>query len=97
MAFDEDLSELFDTNDFAETAIVTGKGTLKGIFEHAYVEVQGIEGYSPVFHTYQDALDALSTPIAHGDIVNVRSTLHYVRGVQPDGTGLVDLILEKSL
>ena len=48
MAFVEDFTDFFDTEDFAVDAQILGK-TVTGIFEETYIEVMGIEGLHPVF------------------------------------------------
>ena len=67
MAFVEDFDAFFDTEDFAVIATFSGT-SVSGIFDESFMEVQGVEGFHPVFTC--------------------------VQGVQRDGTGIVNLILE---
>ena len=91
MAFDEDLSVFFDTDEFADAVTYNG-APLVGIFDAAYFEASGIQGNQPVF-----ICPTASVPAArHGDIL-VRSGVTYkVVGVEPDGTGITLLRLEKQ-
>lgn len=93
MAFDEDLTEFFDTDDFAVTATYNGSVTVNGIFDHEYVEVfggdAGHESALPVF-TCRTA-DAPNA--AHDDPLVVDGNNYTVRQVQDDGTGITRLIL----
>jgi len=99
MAFTEDFSDFFDTDDFAVAATITigegSPGTVNGIFDDEYfdevgVGSLGVEGSKPAFHCA--AADVPS--IAHGDSVVISGTTYHVVNVRPDGTGLVTLLLE---
>jgi len=89
--FTEDLSEFLDSTEMADNATI-GAATVAGIFDNQFVEVHGIEGVRPVFVC--DEADVAS--IAHGDALTIKTVSYKVAGVQPDGTGLTSLILEKQ-
>jgi len=89
--FTEDLSEFLDATEMADNATI-GSATVAGIFDNQFVEVHGIEGVRPVFTC--DESDVSS--IAHGDALTIKTVSYKVAGVQPDGTGLTSLILEKQ-
>ena len=100
MAFAEDLAPFFDTAEFGTAASYLPLGsvedpvTINGIFDHAYAEpIDGVaEGARPVF-----TCAAASVPnAAHGDTLTIAGTTYKVRGVQPDGTGVVLLVLEEQ-
>ncbi len=66
--------------------------SVSGVFGREYVEVNGMESYSPVF-TCQTA------DVAHaaiGDVATSESDgVNYtIRSIQPDGTGISALVLE---
>jgi hypothetical protein len=89
--FVEDLAPFFSTADFASAATWNG-APVNGIFDRAYSEPLGnvAEAYGPVF---QCAAADVPT-VAHGDALIVDGAVYTVRGVEPDGTGVVLLRLE---
>jgi len=89
--FTEDLSEFLDSTEMADNATI-GASTIAGIFDNQFVEVHGIEGVRPVFV----CAEADVSSIAHGDALTIKTVSYKVAGVQPDGTGLTSLILEKQ-
>lgn len=89
MAFTEDFTAFFDTDDFAVDAQFAGT-TIGGIFDESFIEVQGVEGLHPVF----TCVLADVTGVSHGDALTIGGVTYHVHGVQRDGTGMVALILE---
>jgi len=89
--FTEDLSEFLDSTEMADNATI-GAATVAGIFDNQFVEVHGIEGVRPVFVCNEADVPS----IAHGDALTIKTVSYKVAGVQPDGTGLTSLILEKQ-
>lgn len=94
MAFAEDLAPFFSTSDFAVAALWNGANSVNVIFDAEYTEaLRGVvEGSGPT------ALCAASSMpgVAHGDTLVVNGTTYKVRGVEPDGTGVVLLRLEEQ-
>lgn len=91
MSFAEDLSVFFDTDEFADAATYNG-ATINGIFDNAYFEGQGIQSSQPVF-----TCPTASVPNAlHGDELVRAGVTFRVVGVEPDGTGVTLLRLEKQ-
>ena len=100
MAFDEDLTAFFSTDDFAVTATWTPDGgdptTVTGIFDNEYIEDIGggevdIEATHPMF-----LVKTADVPnVAQGDQLFVNDLYYRIVNVQPDGTGLTVLILEE--
>ena len=89
MAFVEDAAPLFV--DFGVTATV-GATAVNGIFDNATLAEFGILGSGPKF-----LCKASDVPgIAFGQAVTINSTAYAVTEVRPDGTGLVELILDKA-
>lgn len=85
----EDLDIFFDTDDFAVTATILGS-SVSGILREEFIQVDFVESKRPVF----ECIAADVTGIVHGDTVVISSTTYKVRGIQPDGTGIVKLVLE---
>lgn len=91
MALSEDLSVFFSTSDFAVAATLQGVA-VDGILDETYLEPLGnlVEGRSPVFTCAAADVPA----VAHGQTLVVGARTFKVRGVEPDGTGIVRLRLE---
>lgn len=94
MPFTEDLTPFFETADFATAATYNGATTVNGIFDREYIEPLGniVEGTAPVFMC---ALADLPS-VDHDDTLLIGATTYKVKGVEPDGTGVVLLRLEKQ-
>jgi len=90
MAMIETLSAFFDTADFA-VAATYNTATVNGIFSHEYVDIEGVEGERPTFTCVESDVSG----IAHGDALTVNATVYTIAGVQPDGTGIVLLVLSE--
>ena len=93
MAFAEDLAPFFATSDFGSAATI-GAATVNGILDTAYLEPLGnaVQGNAPVFLCR--TADVAS--IAHGTSIVIAGVTYKVRGVEPDGTGVTLLRLEKQ-
>ena len=93
MAFVEDLAPFFSTSDFAVDATLGGTA-VTGIFDAAYLEPLGsiVEGVGPVFML--STADAASS--AHGTTLVIGAATYKVRGIEPDGTGVTLLRLERQ-
>lgn len=94
MAFTENISEFFDSDDFA-TAATYGASTVYGIFDNEYADdlggTVGVEGSNPTFTCA--AADVAG--IKDGDAITINATSYKVAGPpQPDGTGLITLQLQ---
>lgn len=93
MAFTEDLSYLDDTTTgFAVSATYNGSTTVTGIFDNGYAEAGGVQGSNPTFTL---KTSAIASP-AHGDTLVISGTTYKIRGVEPDGTGVTVLQLERQ-
>lgn len=96
MPFAEDLAVFFDVDEFAWAATWSGApaAPVAGIFDAEYQLVAlgtpGIEGAAPVFLCAAAAVPGAT----HGQTLTIDGTVYTIRGVQPDGTGLVLLILQ---
>lgn len=88
----EDISLFFNTADFAVAATYNGTKTVNGILGKAYITVNEVESTAPSFTCV-----ASDMPNAkHGDTLVMNSTIYKVVGVQPDGTGIMTLVLEEQ-
>lgn len=88
-----DLANFFDTDEHGTAATYSGS-TVNGIFDNEFFEADGgtvgVESAQPLFTCQTDDVSG----IAHGDSITISGTAYTVRGVQPDGTGVTQLILE---
>lgn len=93
MAFAEDLTVFFNEDDFAVAATLQGVA-VRGILDEEYLEPLGnvVEGRAPVFQCAASSVPA----VAHGQTLVVGARTFKVRGVEPDGTGVVLLRLEEQ-
>lgn len=97
MAFTEDLSEFLDTTyGFAVTATYNGITPVNGIFDAEYFQPEagfaGIQSNQPVFLCRTvDVSSALQ-----GQTLVVNSVNYKIAVVEPDGTGITLLRLEKQ-
>ena len=95
---DADLAEFYSTDVSGTAGTYTAAGasavTINGIFGNIYFDISGgetsIEGKNASFMCRtSDVSNA-----AHGDTLAVSGTTYKIRGVQPDGTGSTNLILQ---
>ena len=93
MAFAEDLDAFFSTDDFAVDATLAGVA-VKGIFDEPYLEPldNRVEGAAPSF----TLKEAAAPSVAQGQTLVIGARTFKVRGVEPDGTGVVWLRLEEQ-
>ena len=80
----EGLGETVTVKDTLDAAV----GSVVGVFENQYVEVSNVQGVHPTF-TYK----ASDLTIATGYEITREGIAYNVRYPQPDGTGMVMLIL----
>jgi hypothetical protein len=93
MPFAENLTPFFNTAEFATAATLNGVG-VNGIIDRPYLEALGndVQGAEPYF-----LCAAASVPtVAQGQTLIVAGTTYKVRGIEPDGTGVVLLRLEQQ-
>lgn len=95
MPFTEDLKSFLSTKDFAVSAIYNGV-SVDVIFDSVYFEestgLVGFQGSAPM----ATALTSDVPNAAHGDTLVISSVTYKVVGVEPDGTGITVLRLEKQ-
>lgn len=91
MPMTEDFTAFFNTDEHATAATYEGS-TVNGVFDREYSAVLGLEANTPTFTC--DESDV--SDIAHGDTITIDGTDYTVREIQPDGTGVVVLVLEET-
>ena len=95
MAFAEDLTAFVAEDDFAVAATLQSVAVASGvIFDAEYVEPLGnqVEGRAPVALAIASEVPS----VAQGQTLVANGTTYKVRGVEPDGTGMVLLRLEQQ-
>lgn len=89
MTFTADLDAFL--SDFAIAATLPSTAVVRGILDNGFDSALGMTGSEPAFVGRSADLDGLS----YGAAITIGATAYTVRGVQPDGTGLTRLILER--
>lgn len=94
MAFTEDLGVFFQDRDFAVAATYSGSGsTIYGILDSEYDEPMGrVQASKPIFGC--KTADVASA--VHGQTLTIAAQVYKIVGVEPDGTGITILRLEKQ-
>lgn len=94
-----DLGIFLEADDFGVSATYQKTGfadvTIEVIFDSEYFQSEygvGVETETPFALAKENDL----TNVAHGDGLIISSVTYKIRGIEPDGTGLVKLKLEKQ-
>lgn len=92
--FAEDLSAFFSEAEFSVSATLPGGAVVQVIFDEQHQDALGgvFEASGPTALGRASDLSAL----LHGSTVQLRTRTWRVVGIQPDGTGLTRLILERA-
>jgi hypothetical protein len=90
MAFSEDLTVFFDTNDFAVNAVKSDGTKIVGIFDIEPVELDDFISNEPTFLINQT--DAASVP--RGTVLIIEGSTYTVRNLVRDEQKLTKLILQ---
>ncbi len=100
-----DLATILDTDDFATAVIFTPDAsypyqssdtvTINAIFDKTFIETNGVESLKPVlFCKSSDVINATHT---NGNSMIENGTTKYkVVGIENDGTGITQLLLEEQ-
>ncbi len=91
MPLTEDFSEFFDVDDFADSATFNSE-TVYGIFKRDYFLVGDVESRQPMFV----CAEADVSGIDNEDTITIDGTIYNVIEPQPDGTGLITLVLNEA-
>ena len=93
MAWTEDLTVFFDTDNFSVTAsytpVIGSPSTIDGIFDSRYVETENIQGQRPVF----TCNDGDIATISQEDVIVINGTTYGVANWERTGNGVVTLVL----
>lgn len=89
--FSEDFDEFFDIADFAISISIAGT-TVNAIFDHEYVEVNGVDSRRPVILFETES----KSDTAQGDAVVINLANYVVEVIQLDGQGLTSAILRNA-
>ena len=97
----KELDVFISSDDFGVTAKYTPTGSvarmIKGIFDSEYLEVAagGEVGFAISQPRFLTKTSNVSTA-QDGDTIVINGSTYKVRVVQPDGTGMTNLVLEKQ-
>lgn len=91
MAYAEDLSPFFDPEMDGDTATLDG-ASVNGIYQNGFAEAFGMAGHDARF-TLPEAATGTTN---QASVLVVRGLTYRVRSVQPDGTGVCTLLLERQ-
>lgn len=91
MAFEEDLSAYFRTEDFGVAVSVRGR-TLHAIFDAQYQEQLGVSGSGPALTCATEHV----ADVRRDEVVTVGADSYRVVAVEPDGTGITVLRLQRA-
>lgn len=89
MAVSEHLAGYFVDMGVAATI---GAGSVMGMFDDAYQDALGIGGSAPVFTCAASDVSSVTT----GTALTIGGVGYTVASKQPDGTGIVRLVLQES-
>ncbi len=87
------VNSVFGTSATYTYSADDSTSTIKGVFDNAFVEIQGITSMKPIFKIRLADLDA--EPV-QGDTVLINSILYVVQDSQSDAHGGSTLILERN-
>lgn len=93
MPIETDTDRLALLADFGVTASYSG-AAFSVIRDTPYMESQGIAGYVPT--ALARASDVAAAGVAFGGGITIDGVAYTVRGIEPDGTGMTQLILEEA-
>lgn len=94
MAFAEDMSAFFNAETPGYSQATIGAAHVDGIFSTDYADYGNglVSGSAPVF----TCATADVTSVVEGTAITISAVGYTVRGIEPDGTGVTLLRLEKS-
>lgn len=75
----------------ANASATIGGVSVDGLFDNGYGEIYGIDSAKPSFQCASSAVAA----VTRGTAVTVNAVSYTVAGIEPDGTGLTMLRLDK--
>ena len=84
-------AEFFSVTDFAVHAVVRGR-TINVIFDEQYVDALGVESSQPAATCESAMVDG----VEQNDMLTISGRGFRIIGVQPDGTGVTVLRLQRA-
>ena len=88
----DDLAEIF-ADEVADVATINAVD-INGLFKSQYAELLGVSSYVPVFTAA--TVDVSAASVARGNLASINAVSYTVEEIQPDGTGVTQLILSKT-
>jgi hypothetical protein len=89
--FAEDLTHFFNVAELATAATLDG-ATVNGIFENPYTEVFGMATCQPMYMLRTTS----AASATQASVLVLGGVTYRVTSVQPDGTGVTTLFLERT-
>ena len=65
--------------------------TIRGVFSREFIETGAFEGYAPIV----TIKDTDYPNVVHDDALNIKGKSYSVIGIQPDGTGITNIVLHE--
>lgn len=81
-----------EISHLANKTFVINGNSVDGAFDNGFINVGIVESQAPVFECRESDIGI----VTHGMVITSDAVSYKVRGVQPDGTGLIKLVLEKQ-
>lgn len=94
-----DRAIFVNSNDFGVTATLTSGSnvtTISGIFDNEFVEVDAGGGVPFAMQQPRFAVRTADANVEEDDTLLIAGVTYKIKVVQPDGTGMTNLILEKQ-
>lgn len=92
--FAEDLSPFLNVAEFSVPATLPGGQVVPVIFENPHGD--GLAGFMESSQPTALGASAQLASLDHGSVVSIGGASWAVVGVQPDGTGMTRLVLERT-
>lgn len=90
--FAESLAPFFAIAGFATPVVFDGALSANALFDNAYVDANGVYATGPQLTCASADIASVSV----GSAVVVNATSYTVQGIQPDGTGVTVLHLQRT-
>lgn len=89
-----DRATFFNTAEHGTTAVINSTN-VDGVFDNEYAEILDVTGSTPMFICTTADLDAIAPTVDRSTTVAIDGVDYTIEDIQPDGTGMTMLILEK--
>ena len=97
---DTERAIFLDADDFGQSVTYTPNGgggsSINAIFDQAFFQVDGSTGALESSQPMVTVLSSDVTGIDHGDTFTIAGTTYNVVGIQPDGQGMTEVLLEEQ-